>query len=87
VQYLSFVSPDDLSFAVEAQLLLFVVLGGMTSPFGAVVGAFGVTAGTELLRFTQLDRAWILGLLLTVTALVRPQGLVTRRPIFSAARR
>ena len=79
VQYLSFVSPSDLGFATEIQLLLFVVLGGMTTPLGAVAGAFGVTVGSELLRFTQLDRAWILGLLLTVTALARPDGLLRRR--------
>lgn len=81
VQYLSFVSPGDLGFATEVQLLLFVVLGGMTTPLGAVAGAFGVTIGGELLRFTQLDRAWIFGLLLTVTALARPDGLLRRRRI------
>jgi branched-chain amino acid transport system permease protein len=85
VHYLSFVSPSDLGFATEVQLLLFVVLGGMTTPLGAVAGAFGVTIGGELLRFTQLDRAWILGLVLTVTALARPDGLLRRRRMLDRA--
>jgi branched-chain amino acid transport system permease protein len=78
VQYVSFVSPLDLGFATEVQLLLFVILGGMTTPLGAIAGAFGVTLGGELLRFTQLDRAWILGLVLMATALLRPEGLLQR---------
>jgi branched-chain amino acid transport system permease protein len=80
-QYLSFVGPGDLGFAVEVQLLLYVVLGGMTTPLGAVLGTFGVTIGSELLRFTQLDRAWIFGLVLMFAALGQPEGLLRRRRV------
>jgi branched-chain amino acid transport system permease protein len=80
-QYLSFVGPGDLGFATEVQLLLYVVLGGMTTPLGAVIGTFGITIGSELLRFTQLDRLWILGLMLMVVALSRPDGVLRRRSL------
>lgn len=80
-QYLSFVSPAELGFAVEVQLLLYVVLGGMTTPLGAVAGAFGVTIASEVLRFSELDRAWIFGLTLMVVALTRPEGLLRRRSL------
>jgi len=80
-QYVSFVSPDDLGFAAEVQLLLYVVLGGMTTPLGAVAGAFGITLSSELLRFTDLDRLWIFGLVLMGVALLRPDGLLRRRNI------
>lgn len=82
-QYLSFISPVNLGFGVEVQLLLFVVLGGMTTPLGAVAGAFGVTIASELLRFAELDRAWIFGLTLMVVALLRPDGLLRRRSLRS----
>jgi branched-chain amino acid transport system permease protein len=81
VQYLSFVDPTALNFSSEVQLLLFVVIGGMTTPWGAVLGAFGITLASEWLRFAELDRAWIFGLLLMVVALVRPNGLLSRRGI------
>ncbi|WP_448005556.1 branched-chain amino acid ABC transporter permease [Agromyces bauzanensis] len=81
VQYVSFVDPTALNFATEVQLLLFVVIGGMTTPIGALVGAFGITLASELLRFAELDRAWIFGLLLMVVALLRPQGLLNRRSV------
>ena len=81
VQYLSFVDPMALNFSTEVQLPLFVVIGGMSTPVGAVVGAFGITIASELLRFAQLDRAWILGLLLMTVALIRPQGLLGRRSV------
>ena len=85
-QYVSFVSPGDLGFPAEVQLLLYVVLGGMTTPWGAVVGTFSVVVGTELLSFTALDRLWILGLVLMVVALTRPDG-VLRRSSLPAPRR
>lgn len=81
VQYVSFVDPTALNFTTEVQLLLFVVIGGMSTPMGALVGAFGITIASELLRFAELDRAWIFGLLLMVVALLRPQGLLSRRSV------
>jgi len=81
VQYLGVVVPQDLSFASEVQLLLFVIIGGMTTHWGAVLGAIAFTVLPEVLRVTTLDRFWILGLLLTATILIKPQGILIRRPI------
>jgi branched-chain amino acid transport system permease protein len=81
VQWLSLVTPKDLGFQFEVQLLFFVVIGGMSTAWGALAGAVIFTLVPELLRFATLDRYWILGLVLLATILVRPQGILTRRPV------
>ena len=81
VQYLSFVDPTALNFGTEVQLVLYVVIGGMATPLGAVLGAVLVTALNETLRVAVLDRAWILGLVLMIVALLRPQGILSRQGI------
>lgn len=81
VQWLSLVTPRDLGFQFEVQLLFFVVIGGMSSAWGALAGAMIFTLAPELLRFATLDRYWLLGLVLLGTILVRPQGVITRRPV------
>ncbi len=83
VQFVGVITPDDLGYAAQAPLFVFVVLGGVTTPWGAVLGAIGVTWGLELLRFSTSDRFWIEGLVLAVVVLVRPQGILIRRSIRS----
>jgi branched-chain amino acid transport system permease protein len=80
-QYLGLVMPSDLGFSAEVPLIVYVVIGGVSTPWGAVAGAFGVSIASELLRFTTLDRLWIFGLILTLVALTRPQGLLVRNNI------
>lgn len=86
------IEPKDLSFASEPLFFIFLMMGGVTTPWGAVVGTFGVWWLQELLRFPwspdghflfldQQDRYWILGLLLVVMVLFRQQGVVVRRSL------
>ena len=81
VQYLGLVTPADLAFAPELNLLIYVILGGLATPWGPVVGSYTVISALEGLRVAQLDRYWILGLLLTVVVIARPEGVLTRWPI------
>lgn len=81
VQYLGLVTPHDMSMGPALNLLIYVILGGMSNPWGAVLGATGMITALEALRLADLDRYWILGLLLAVVVLVRPGGLVGRRPV------
>ncbi len=81
VQYLGLVTPLDLAFAQELNLLIYVILGGMATPWGPVFGAYAVISALEGLRVAQLDRYWILGLILTAVVIARPNGILTRWPI------
>lgn len=83
VQFLGLVLPADLSFPSEIRLLMFVIIGGMSTAWGAVAGAFLIIVGEELLRVATLDRFWLLGLLLVIVILARPQGLLSRLPLRS----
>jgi branched-chain amino acid transport system permease protein len=78
VHYVGLVQPTDLGFAAESQLLVFVVLGGVATPFGAVVGALGISSLLELLRVSSEDRYWLLGVALVVIMVLRPGGLLRR---------
>jgi branched-chain amino acid transport system permease protein len=81
VQYLGLVTPADLGIGPALNLLIYVVLGGMSTPWGAVLGATGMITMLEALRVADLDRYWVLGLVLAVVVLVRPRGLLTRVPV------
>jgi branched-chain amino acid transport system permease protein len=77
-QYVGLVMPTDLGFAAEVELIVYVIIGGVTTPWGALLGAFGITIISEQLRFADLDRLWLLGLVLTFVALTRPNGVLVR---------
>jgi branched-chain amino acid transport system permease protein len=79
VQFVGLIQPNDLAFTAEVQLFIYVIVGGLTTPFGAVLGAVGTIWLLEALRFSTLDRYWMLGLILVVVVLVRPQGILVRR--------
>jgi branched-chain amino acid transport system permease protein len=84
------IEPKDLSFSAEPLFFIFLMVGGVSSPWGAFFGAIGMWWFQELLRFGssgsflflhQADRYWILGLVLVLVVLLRPRGLIVRRPL------
>jgi branched-chain amino acid transport system permease protein len=77
--WLSVVEPTDLGFANEALIFMYLIVGGLSSPWGAALGAIGINWLLEALKFTGSDRFWILGILLVVVVLSRPQGIIPRR--------
>jgi branched-chain amino acid transport system permease protein len=48
---LTTVSPDQFTFFLTFQLLIIIVLGGLGSTSGAILGTFLVVGGSEILRF------------------------------------
>ncbi len=78
--YATVVVPGDLSFHQEINLYLYAGVGGLTSYWGAVLGAFALAALTELLRFSIYERYLLFGLLLALIMLLKPEGLVKRFP-------
>jgi branched-chain amino acid transport system permease protein len=70
-----FVSPESFVLVESINILAMVVLGGMGSIPGVVLGALLLTVLPEVLREYAQYRFTIFGLGLTFMVLVRPQGL------------
>ncbi|MCI1261775.1 MAG: branched-chain amino acid ABC transporter permease [Tetrasphaera jenkinsii] len=73
------ISPPSFNFLWSALILMAVVLGGMGSTPGVVVGALVISLLPELLRGAQNWRFLIFGVLLIVVMIFRPQGLLPAR--------
>lgn len=76
---LSAISPASFTFLQSALVLMAVVLGGMGSTRGVVVGAVVISLLPELLRDLADYRFFVFGVLLIVVMLLRPQGLWPHR--------
>ncbi|WP_308493779.1 branched-chain amino acid ABC transporter permease [Microbacterium terrisoli] len=72
---LSAISPNSFQFLYSVLILMAVVLGGMGSTPGVIIGALFVSLAPEVLRDFSEWRYLIFGLLLVVTMLFRPAGL------------
>jgi len=73
--HLSAISPNSFLFLYSALILMAVVLGGMGSTPGVIIGALFVSLAPELLRDFSEWRFLIFGVLLVVVMLFRPSGL------------
>lgn len=97
--YNKFLSTNDFQFIKSFEIIIMIVLGGMGSMTGAILGAAIVTLMPELLRqlpdvaiagntykFADL-RLVIFALLLVVIMITRPQGVLGTREIMEFFRR
>lgn len=73
--YLTFIAPSSFGVLFSVELIVMVVLGGMTSLPGAVAGAFLVTWLPELLRAFENVESLLFGLILLGCMRFLPQGL------------
>ncbi|MFC7488888.1 branched-chain amino acid ABC transporter permease [Knoellia sp. CPCC 206453] len=74
------ISPPSFNFLWSALILMAVVLGGMGSTPGVVVGALVISLLPELLRGAENWRYLVFGVLLIVVMLFRPQGIWPHSP-------
>lgn len=72
----TFIQPTDFGFLKSVDLLCIVVLGGLGSIPGTVIGAIVLTAVPEALRSLSNYRMIVYGLLLVVVMIFRPYGLM-----------
>ena len=72
---LTAISPPSFTFLWSALILMAVVLGGMGSTPGVVLGAIVISVLPELLRQAADYRYFAFGVLLIVVMLFRPQGI------------
>ena len=80
--YLSAISPTSFTFLYSALVLMAVVLGGMGSTPGVIIGALFISLAPELLREFAEWRYFLFGLLLVVTMIFRPQGIWPANAVF-----
>ncbi|OAT79363.1 branched-chain amino acid ABC transporter permease [Desulfotomaculum copahuensis] len=73
---LQYLNPSDFGFARSFDILNFVVLGGLGSIPGAIVGTAVLTLAPEFLRFVAQYRMMIYGALLVLMMIFRPNGLL-----------
>lgn len=74
--YIGFISPSMSSFTHSVELATMVVLGGMASTFGAVLGAALLTVLPQLLGGLHGYEAILFGLILMLTMMYLPRGIV-----------
>ena len=70
------ITPDSFDFITSVMILAMVVLGGLGSVPGAIVGALVLGSLPELLRGFEQYRMLLLGLVMVVMMRLRPQGLL-----------
>jgi branched-chain amino acid transport system permease protein len=74
--FVTFISPHDFEVDRSIEILLFVVLGGIQTFIGPVVGAIILTVAPEVLRFLAEYRLLVYGLMFVVIMLLRHEGLI-----------
>jgi branched-chain amino acid transport system permease protein len=80
VHYIGLIEPRDLNFAQEVNLFLFVIVGGINSYWGPLLGSVTVASLIETLRAFTSMRYVLLGGILAILMVVRPNGVLGRRP-------
>ena len=73
---LTSVTPDTYIFLKSAYLLAAIVLGGLGTISGALLGAFLLNVTPEKLRFFQDYRLWLFGLTVVLMMRFRPEGII-----------
>ena len=74
--YSSFISPNEFGFESAVTILSYAVLGGVTTPWGAVSGAFLLTLLPEVLRPLHDLRGVFNGLIIVLVVIFLPKGIL-----------
>ena len=74
--YSGFITPNEAGFIRSIEFVTMVVLGGMASTYGAVLGAVILTLLPQLLTGFEDYEMMVFGLILMATMIFMPKGLV-----------
>jgi branched-chain amino acid transport system permease protein len=75
------IRPEDFRFDKSIDMIVMIIIGGLGSISGAVVGGIFVAVTLELMRDLQQYRLVLYALLLITIMLVRPEGLLGSREL------
>lgn len=73
--FVLFISPDSFGFMASVKMVTMVVIGGMASVWGALIGAVVITLLPEVLHGFADHEMIVFGLILMGVMIVMPQGL------------
>lgn len=85
--YMSYIAPQDFGFMKSIEILNMVVLGGMGSIPGTILGAVILTIAPEMLRIVADYRLLFYGGLLVILMIFRPNGLLGDVRIYDIRKR
>jgi branched-chain amino acid transport system permease protein len=85
--YLMYVHTNSFTFLKSIEIIIMIVIGGLGSITGSVVGAVLYICLTEGLRAVEQYRMVVFSLLLVLIMIFRPQGLMGHRELFRRRRR
>src|ERR1044072_6653619 len=71
-----YLNPKSVEFLKSFEVLIMIILGGLGSIVGSILGAIVLTVLPEALRGFGEDHMVIYSLLLIILMIVRPQGLL-----------
>ncbi len=74
--FMGYINPSDFGFLKSVDILSMIVLGGLGSITGSVLGAGILSAAPEFLRFMASYRMLVYGGLLVCMMIFRPNGLM-----------
>jgi branched-chain amino acid transport system permease protein len=75
----TYLHTNSFTFMKSIEVIVMVVLGGMGSLTGSLLGATLLTALPEALRFASAERLIIYSILLIVLMIARPKGIMGRK--------
>jgi branched-chain amino acid transport system permease protein len=73
--HISFIAPQNFSFDQSILYLGMIILGGMGSIPGSIIGALALTIIPEMMRGLMEYRLIIYGLVIVIMLIIRPSGL------------
>ena len=85
--YMYYINPQDFGFMKSIEILNMVVLGGMGSIPGTIVGVVILTLAPEVLRIVAEYRLLFYGALLVILMIFRPNGLLGDVRIYDLKKR
>jgi branched-chain amino acid transport system permease protein len=85
--YAQFIDPEEFGLHRSILPFTFIVVGGIETYWGAIVGATVLTLLPEWLRFLKEWRLAFFGLAMILVMIARPQGLVDHRLVHGLRRR
>ncbi len=85
--YLMYLHTNSFTFIKSFEIIIMIVIGGLGSITGSVLGAVLFICLTEILREAAQFRMILFSLLLIVIMIVRPQGILGHRELIDFFRR
>lgn len=85
--YFGFITPENFSFVVSIDILLFAVFGGLRTIWGPILGAYLLYALPQVLRVFDEYRLILYGSVLLFIIIVEPDGVIGLKNRLMASRK